>query len=95
MTAKYKTEMEQYNTQMKSYKDSGAETSWLEKTGRLAIQKKTEAKKQAAKDKISAEKGKKTAQAAKEQEKKKGNCGQSEGAVKVEKREDAASQNEG
>jgi len=71
MTAKYKTEMEQYNEQIKSYKNSGAETRWLEKTGRLDIQKKAEAKKQAAKDKDSAKKQAAKKQAAKKQAAKK------------------------
>merc|ERR1719446_260100 len=59
-----KADHERYKAQLQAYKDSGKEAAWLEKTGRLELQKKADAKKQAEKDKLAAAKAKKQAQKA-------------------------------
>jgi len=64
LETKFKADNESYKVQLQAYKNSGKEAAWLEKTGRLELQKKADAKKQAEKDKIAAAKAKKQAQKA-------------------------------
>lgn len=97
---KCRAETETYNEKMKAYKESGAETAWLERTGRLEIVRKAEAKKQAEKKqaadakkktkaKEDAEKAKVRAKAAKEKEKAKLRKAKMQ-AVKAKEKEKAA-----
>jgi len=66
--AKFEAAKAAYDTDMKVYKDSGADTAWLKRTGRLEIIQKAEAKKQAQKDRIKEAKVKKMASDAKAKE---------------------------
>lgn len=65
--ARYGLKKDAFEAEMQAYKASGKEEAWLERTGRLAVAKKTEAKQEAAKQKELAAKAK--AKLAKEKEK--------------------------
>lgn len=66
---KYIAAKGKYEADMKVYQEAGAGTAWLEKTGRLAVMQKAEAKMRVQKDKVKEAKAKKMATDAKAKEK--------------------------